>query len=88
MILSFVARRVVNVLGFVNKVPLLGPVNALLGGILGAGKGVIVFSLVSVALAVVVYLTGGENPFFNEEVINGTFLYHYIYNFSILRLLM
>lgn len=88
VILSFVVRRLVNVLGFVNKIPLLGQANTLLGGILGAGKGLIVFSLVSVALAVVVYLTGGDNPILNEEVINSTFLYHYIYNFSILRLLM
>ena len=88
VILSFVARRVVNVLGFVNKVPLLGPANAVLGGVLGAGKGLIVFSLVSVALAVAVYLTGGENPFLNEKVINSTFLYRYIYNFSILSMMM
>lgn len=56
VVLSFVVRRVVGVLGFVNKVPLVGQANALLGGVLGAGKGLVVFSLVSVVLAVAVYL--------------------------------
>lgn len=88
VVLSFVVRRVVGVLGFVNKVPLVGQANALLGGVLGAGKGLVVFSLVSVVLAVAVYLTGGDNPVLNEEVINRSFLYRYIYDFSILRLLM
>lgn len=67
----------------VNKIPLIGPVNSLLGAILGAVEGAILISVISVAVKLAVYLTKGSLIFINNETISQTYLFKLFYELDL-----
>ena len=74
----FVIKRVGKMMGFVNKIPLVGKVNVFLGGILGTLEGVIiVFLLVSILYFVM--LIAGEGFVITNEDINNSILFKFFH---------
>ena len=71
----------------VNKIPLLGKVNAFLGGVAGLIQGLITVFIICVAVRLVVTLSGGDMMFFNEMTINSTYIFGTMYNFDFLNFL-
>lgn len=63
----------------VFKLPILGSVNAVLGGIVGVGKAVLVLILVALVAQLVILATGGGYPWLNPQVIDDTYVFRVFY---------
>lgn len=63
----------------VNKVPVVGALNAVLGGLTGAVTGAV--GIIILAAGISLYITfRGETGFLSEETIGKTYIFRYIYN--------
>lgn len=67
----------------INKIPVIGPVNILLGGVLGLVEGMVIVYAVSLAIKLAVYLTDGSLMFINSETIDRTQIFNLIYNLDL-----
>lgn len=90
LIVIFILRLVVvpvsNIFKFVNKVPIIGPLNVILGGILGALEGLLFLYAVSLAVKAVINVSGNSLIFFNTQTVEMTRLFIKFYNFDFLSL--
>jgi hypothetical protein len=59
----------------VNKIPLLGTVNALLGGVFGALQGMLYVFVGASVLWLLLTASGGSLPFLTGETVEKTFLF-------------
>lgn len=66
----------------VRHIPLIGPVNSLLGGVLGLVQGMVIIFIVVMALHLFIGLTGGNIRYLNDEAIGQTYLFRYVYNWN------
>lgn len=91
LLLMLVFRLIINPVSdsfkLVNKIPLIGPVNSLLGAILGVAEGIIFVYAVTLAVKLAVYLTEGSLMFINNETISQTYLFKYLYYLDISTLI-
>lgn len=71
----FLVSFLVAVLTNLNKIPLVGGVNKLLGVGMGLLAGLVDLYILLCALWAVMVITGGNLPFLNEEVLAGSRLY-------------
>ena len=69
----------------VNKMPVIGKVNSLLGFILGFVEGIIVVFVVCLAIRFLVSVTDANSILFNQTAIDSTFLFKWIYDFEFLN---
>lgn len=74
-----------KLLKFVNKIPLIGGLNALCGGLIGIVQGVIAVFVVCIAVRLITVLSGGTIMFFNSADIQSTFIFRVFYNFEFLN---
>lgn len=74
----FIIKRVARMMGFINKIPLIGKVNVFLGGILGTLEGVI-FSFVVVTAVYVAMLLSGEAFIITPKDIDSSTVYKFFY---------
>ncbi|MEG0571039.1 MAG: CvpA family protein, partial [Oscillospiraceae bacterium] len=70
----------------VNRIPVLGKANEILGGVVGVGQAVIYITLLAVAMSFFVALTSNTNEFINTRVIDQTFIFKHFYNLQILEI--
>ncbi|MDD2955874.1 MAG: CvpA family protein [Oscillospiraceae bacterium] len=77
--LLFVVRQLAKALKEVNRIPLIGPVNALLGGVVGALEGALTVYLAVLALSLLMALTGDALPFISRKTVEGTWLLRYFF---------
>lgn len=71
----------------VNKIPLIGPVNSLLGAVLGAVEGIIFIYALALAIRLAIYLTEGSLMFINNQTIELTRIFKIFYNLDISTLI-
>ena len=83
IILDVIAR----VLKLVNKVPVIGSVNSLLGGAAGLVQGLITVFVICIVFRFIISVTGGDVMFFNETTVNSTYVFKWLYNFEFLNFL-
>ena len=69
----------------VNKMPVIGKVNSLLGFVLGLIEGIIAVFVVCLAIRLVVSIIGAGSILFNQTAIDSTFLFKWLYNFDFLN---
>lgn len=69
----------------INKVPVLGPVNVLLGGALGVAEGAILVYVIALAVRMVVYFTEGSLMFLNLDTVEKTQIFKLFYNMDLTR---
>lgn len=74
-----------KLLKFVNKIPLIGGLNALCGGLIGIVQGVIAVFVVCIAVRLITVLSGGTIMFFNSADIQSTLIFRVFYNFEFLN---
>ena len=79
---SAIARRFLWLLGGVNRLPLVGWVNSLLGGVLGAGWGVIILYLISTVAWIYIILSGGGAAFVNEAILSRGYLFSFFFRLA------
>ncbi|MFZ2537275.1 MAG: CvpA family protein [Oscillospiraceae bacterium] len=61
-------------------IPIIGPINSILGGALGIVQTGIVFYLLALIISTVISLTANELPWINNQVMNSTYiLRHFLY---------
>lgn len=71
----------------INKIPVLGKVNAFMGLILGIAEGLLTVFLVCLITRMIVSLSGANSILFNQTAINSTVLFKTFYNFDFLNFL-
>lgn len=90
MIMMFIFRLIISpvsdVFKFANKVPVIGPVNSLLGAALGLVEGVVFLMVFSLAVRAAINLTGNSLIFFNTETITMSRIFSKFYSFDIMSI--
>lgn len=86
-LVSLVLRIVASVSSLINKIPVIGKVNAFLGFIMGLLEGIIVVFIVCLVTRLIVSLCGTNSILFNETAINSTYVFKIFYNFDFLNFL-
>lgn len=70
--------------GFINKIPVLGKVNSLLGGIAGLCEATVMIVVFCLITRLISSMFSGNVILFNDTAINSTFLFKHIYNLDFL----
>jgi hypothetical protein len=65
-----------------NKLPILGKLNEILGFVLGVGKGAVVITIIVWIIGATIKLNGGEFLIFNDELISQTKIFEFIQNYN------
>ena len=86
-LVSLIMGILIKVSGIVNKIPVIGKVNALAGGLLGLLEGTVIVFIICLAVRLIISLAGKDAVFFNESTIEQTYLFKHIYNFNFLNFL-
>ena len=75
-------RIFIRALKGVKHLPLIGPVNSLLGGVMGVFQGILTIVIIVLILHFVIGMTGNQVSYLNEDVINNTYIFKYFYNWN------
>ncbi|MCH5199409.1 MAG: CvpA family protein [Oscillospiraceae bacterium] len=86
-IIAIILSIAAKLLKLVNKIPLIGNINKVLGAVAGAVEAVIVIFLVCIFIQVIVVLSGNTLIFLNTMTIDETFIFQKIYYFEFLDFL-
>lgn len=81
-VLSVLVRFLVSALTNVNRVPLMGGLNCVLGAAAGLVLGIIYVLLALCALWAVVVITGDGLPYFNSTVMQGSLFYQFFASYN------
>lgn len=87
ILVTCVLRVVAGALKVVNKIPVVGGVNGLLGGCCGVVSGLISVCVICIVVRLIVYVSGGNTMLLNESAIGSTYVFKYFYNFEFLNFL-
>ena len=69
-------------LSALRKVPLIGSINAVLGGVLGCFEAMLVILLLASALSILIAVTGGIGDWMTEDTIAHSHLFQFAYYLS------
>ena len=86
-IIAIILSVTANLLKVVNKIPLIGSINKILGAVAGAAEAVIVIFLVCIFIQVIIVLSGNTLIFLNTMTIDETFVFQKIYYYEFLDFL-
>ncbi len=81
-LLMFVVRFLARTLNRLFNIPIIGGVNRLLGGVLGAAKGLVVAVVLVFLLSTIVALTQNGFLIFTKESIDSSYLFKFIAGFN------
>jgi len=71
----------------IDKIPVVGDINSLFGGIAGAVEGILIVFIFCLGARLVVSVLDGNAMIFNQETIDNTFIFKHIYEFDFLNFL-
>lgn len=86
MLLLLVVRLIARGFGAVNRIPLLGGINRLAGGVVGLAQATLILLVFSLVLCTVVSFTGGKFLFLSAQTIDGSILFRHLYSFAVTTL--
>lgn len=81
-ICSYLIRRLVRAMDIFQKVPFVGSLNAVLGGILGCLQSIIILLVISTAVSLLLALTGGISDVLTAQSISQTYLFQIFYKMN------
>ncbi|MCD8106638.1 MAG: CvpA family protein [Oscillospiraceae bacterium] len=88
LVLLFILRLVINPVSnlfkFANKIPVIGPLNVLLGAVLGAVEGLITVYGLALLIRLVVNVSGDSLIFLNTDTIELTYIFRYFYELNMM----
>lgn len=87
ILFRFIIKPVANAFKLVNKIPVIGSVNSLLGAVLGFAEGLVFLYVMAVAIKAVIGISGNSLIFFNTDTVERSKLFVKIYSFDILSLI-
>ncbi len=83
-VLRLIINPVSNMFRFVNKVPIIGTLNVLLGAILGAVEGLVTVYGLALVIRLVVNVSGDSLIFLNTDTIELTYIFRYFYELNLI----
>ena len=86
-LLLWVVRLITRLFRAANNIPIVGPLNSVLGGVTGLLVGIISLFVWALILQFIVLLTGGSLLFLNNEVLASTVTYRLLRHVDLLGLL-
>lgn len=86
LVCSFFVKRICGLLSFVNKIPLVGPINKILGGVVGVAQGFIVVYLLTLLLTFFIGVSGDKLGFVKKQDIEDTLIVSRIVKFSPMKI--
>lgn len=87
LLTMLILRIVASVTSLINKIPVIGKVNAFLGFVLGLVEGIVAVFIVCLVTRLIVSLCGANSILFNDTAINSTFVFKLFYDFDFLNFL-
>jgi len=87
ILIFIILSIVIKATSVINKLPLIGQLNSLLGGVAGLLQGLVIVFIVVIIAHMAVELTNNTLIFLNDMTINKSFAFSKIYNFSFLNFL-
>ncbi len=88
LVLLFILRLVINPVSnmfrFANKIPLIGPLNVLLGALLGAVEGLITVYGLALLIKLIVNVSGDSLIFLNTDTIELTYIFKFFYELNLM----
>lgn len=87
-VVNTVLRLIANLTKLLDKIPVIGTVNSLLGGISGLLEGLLIVFLVCVATRLAISISGGNAILFNQATVNSTYLFKIFYEMDFLNFLI
>ena len=79
VLLLFVVRRIAKISGFVNKIPLVGDLNIVLGGAFGLLKGGVWVLFLCTVVSLLQPMLQESWPFLKDETIESSYLFRFVY---------
>jgi len=79
IVLWLISRWVVSAFRAVNRIPLIGPVNSALGGLLGVGWAALILWMLAVLGSFYITISGGGNDFINADSLGGGYLFSFFF---------
>lgn len=88
LVFGLAIRLLIRFLRRFNHVPLIGPLNRVVGLVIGLFEGLVLAWVFCAAISLVIpYLQSLENPFLSQVSIDSTYLFRFLYSFDPLKLL-
>ena len=87
ILIFIILSIIIKATSVINKLPLIGKLNSLLGGVAGLLQGLVIVFIVVIIAHMAVELTNNTLIFLNDMTINKSFAFSKIYNFSFLDFL-
>ncbi|MCL2696615.1 MAG: hypothetical protein FWE74_00880 [Oscillospiraceae bacterium] len=84
-IICIVTSFFVKKLAIINRIPLVGGINSILGGVTGLLKSAVIIFLVCISLNILITITGNNIIFINTMTIDETFIFKHVYNFDLVN---
>ena len=76
---AIIIRALASVFGAVRKIPVVGTLNAVLGAGVGVVFAVLVLFLLGIAGSLFIALSAGGVSWFNQEIIDQSFVYRFFF---------
>ena len=78
MLFIFIFRIIGKMLNNVNRIPLVGGINNILGGVLGLVKAIILLYIAAIVISIIVSFTGGEF----QNIIDNSYAFRLFYQYN------
>lgn len=83
LICSAAVRILMRALRSVKRVPVIGPLNSLLGGVLGILQAALIIYILAAAVKIFILCTGNANGIINESVVENTYIFNIFYKYNL-----
>jgi uncharacterized membrane protein required for colicin V production len=84
-LISIIVSAVSSATHFIEYIPLVGRINAVLGGVMGFALAIVVIFMVTVTVSVIISLTGDNIIFINTMTVERTMIFRHVYNIEFLN---
>lgn len=85
LVIIIIVKIVAGLMGFVNKVPIAGGINRMLGGVLGFLQGILMLYVVALLLKLIIAVTSNDLMVINDATINAGNIFKEIYNYNLFK---
>ncbi len=86
-LVMLILHIIAEVSKLINRIPIVAQVNGILGAVLGVLEAAVTILIVCILMRLLISVCGGQIVFINDTTIQRTFLFKYLYNIDVLKLL-
>ncbi len=82
ILLIIAVKFLAKAINRIFSIPVIGSINATLGGVIGVAKGVVLIFVLIFVIRIAVNAMSGEFWIFNDKLINETYLFRFVYDLA------